>query len=218
VDLDDNKLPRTLIRCKPDWHAAEVVSPRQTDYYESNRALGILFRSITLDDPQPILPVPPVNPLSDPITLRLLESVQHHLGDSAIVDNYPLELQKIFRRYTDELRYICATHTLSNTPGVRLLEAEVVIGTILAKCSQKRWRSNRIYRMRLHAFNLVKDVQRNIIENLDNTFELIAGLQLAWSAWNFSLRHRNEFGANSFGLIALGTVFDCLDAIELRRG
>ena len=74
---DDNKLPRTLIRCKPDWHAAEVVSPRRTDYYESNKALGILFRSITLDDPKPILPVPSVQqPLSDPITLQLLESVQ----------------------------------------------------------------------------------------------------------------------------------------------
>ena len=216
---DDNKLPRTLIRCKPDWHAAEVVSPRRTDYYESNKALGILFRSITLDDPKPILPVPSVQqPLSDPITLQLLESVQRRLGDSAILDgNHSLELRKLFQRYADELRYICATHTLSNTPGVRLLEAEVVIGTILAKCSQKRWRKDRIYRMRLHASALVKDVQRHLIESIEtNISELIAGLQLAWSAWDLSLRRRNEFGANSFGLIALGVVFDCLDAIELR--
>jgi len=219
VNLDDNKLPRTLIRCKPDWHAAEVVSPRETDYYESDRALGLLYRSITLDDPKPIPPVSPVRPLSDPITLMLLESVQHHLGDSADADNHPLELRKLFQRYTDELRYICATHTLSNIPGVRLLEAEVVIGTILAKCSQKRWRSDRIYRMRLHASTLVKDVQRNLIESLGDTvsaFDLIAGLQLAWSAWGFSLRHRAEFGANSFGLIALGTVIDCLDELEKR--
>ena len=219
MNLDDNKLPRTLIRCKPDWHAAEVVSPRETDYYKSDRALGLLYRSITLDEPQPFLPVPPVRPLSDPITLTLLENVQRHLGDSAIVDNYPLELQKLFQRYKDELRYICATHTLSDTPGVRLLEAEVVIGTILAKCAQKRWRSDRIYRMRLHASTLVKDVQRNLIESLGETvsvFELIAGLQLAWSAWGFSLRRRSEFGANSFGLIALGTVIDCLDELEKR--
>ena len=217
--MDDNKLPGTLIRCKPDWHAAEVVSPRETDYYESDKALGLLYRSITLDDPQLILPVPPVGPLSDPITLTLLESVQRHLGDSAVDDHHPLELQKLFQRYTDELRYICATHTLSDTPGVRLLEAEVVIGTILAKCAQKRWRSDRIYRMRLHASTLVKDVQRNLIENLGETvpvFELIAGLQLAWSAWGFSLRCRTEFGANSFGLIALGTVIDCLDELEKR--
>ncbi|KAF8798201.1 RdRP-domain-containing protein [Phlegmacium glaucopus] len=219
VDLDDNKLPRALIRCKPDWHAAEVVSPRQTDYYESSRALGLLYRSITLGDPQPIPPVLPVQPLSDPITLTLLESVQCHLGESAIVNNHPSELQKLFRRYADELRYICATHTLSDAPGVRLLEAEVVVGTILAKCSQKRWRTDRIYRMRLHASALVKHVRRNLIESMNGTVsELIAGLQLAWSAWDLSLRRRNEFGANSFGLIALDRVFDCLDEIELREG
>ena len=219
--LDDDTLPRTLIRCKPDWHAAEVVSPRQTDYYESSRALGSLYRSITLDDPKPILPVPPVQPLSDPITFTLLETIQAHLGDSAIVGNpsKELEVENLFRRYADELQYICATHTLSNTPGVRLLEAEVVIGTILAKCSQKRWRSDRIYRMRLHALTLVKDIQRKLIKSLDetvSTFDLIAGLQFAWSAWCLSLRSRDKFAANSFGLIALGTVFDCLEKIELR--
>jgi RNA-dependent RNA polymerase len=151
--------------------------------------------------------------------LTLLESVQRHLGDSAVVDNYSSELQNLFKRYTDELRYISATHTLSSTPGIRLLEAEVVIGTILAKCSQKRWRSDRIYRMRLHASTLVKDVQRNLIESLGDTvpvFELVAGLQLAWSAWCFSLLCRADFGANSFGLIALGTVIDCLDELEKR--
>ncbi|KAF8809112.1 hypothetical protein BYT27DRAFT_7254985 [Phlegmacium glaucopus] len=122
--------------------------------------------------------------LSDPITSTLLET--------------------LFRRYVDELRYICATHTLSDVPGVRLLEAEVVIGTILAKCSQKRWRTNRIYRIRLHASALVQEVRRNLIESMESTVsELIAGLQLAWSAWDLSLRRRNEFAANSFGLIAL---------------
>ena len=218
--MDDETLPRTLIRCKPDWHAAEVVSPRETDYYKSDKALGLLYRSITLDEPKPIPPVPAVQPLSDPITLALLESVQRHLGDSAIVENHSSEIQTLFTRYADELRYICATHTLSATPGVRLLEAEVVIGTILAKCSQKRWRSDRIYRMRLHALNLVKDIQRKLIESLGDDvpfFDLVAGLQLAWSAWCFSLRHRTEFGANSFGLIALGTVIDCLDGLEKRH-
>ena len=224
MNLDDNKLPRTLIRCNPYWHASEVVSSRklETDYYHSDRALGLLYRSIELDEPQPVLPVPPVQPLSDPITLRLLESVQSHLVDPAFVDNHLIEIQleKLFQRYTDELRYICSTHTLSVTPGIRLLETEVVIGTILAKCSQKTWRSDRIYRMRLHASKLVEDIQRNLIESLGDAvpvYKLIAGLQLAWSAWGFSLSRRADFGANSFGLIALGTVIDCLDELEKRE-
>ena len=73
--------------------------------------------------------------------------------------------------------------------------------------------------MRLHASKLVEDIQRNLIESLGDTvpvYELITGLQLAWSAWGFSLRRRADFGANSFGLIALGTVIDCLDELERR--
>ncbi|KAF8969863.1 RNA dependent RNA polymerase-domain-containing protein [Flammula alnicola] len=216
-EIEGNQLPRTLIRCKPDWHAAEVVSPRQTDYYESSKALGFLFRSIKLDEPKPVLPenLPPIQALSDPISVALIEKVRLYLGSSAFVEGHSSDLLKIFRRYTDELRYICATHTLSNTPGVRLLEAEVVVGTILAKCSQKRWRTDRMYRMRLHAETLVQDVQRSLLENseADSMPELIQGLELAWNAWDLSLRHGNEFGANSFGFIALGSIFDCLDKL-----
>lgn len=223
MNLEVNTLPPTLIRCKPDWHSAEVASPGKSDYYKSDRALGFLFRSI--DDLRPIPALVPVQSLSNSITERLLESVQRHLGDSATVNSHPLVLQNIFRHYADELRYICATHTLSDTPGVRVSEAEVVIGTILAKCSQSRWRKNRIYRMHHHASVLVRDIQRDLKEHAENTVstseesELIAGLRLAWSAWDLSLKLscENEFAANSFGLIALGMVFDYLDAIELRE-
>ena len=76
--------------------------------------------------------------------------------------------------------------------------------------------------MRLQVSNLVKDIRRNIIKSLGDTVpvdELIAGLQLAWSAWRFSLSLRPEadFGAKSFGLIALGVVIDCLDELEKRN-
>jgi len=217
-NLEGDQLPRTLIRCKPDWHAAEVVSPRKTDYYESSRALGYLFRSITLDDPNPIPPegLPPSQALCDPISLALLGRVEPYLQESAFIETHAFEVKKLFETYCDELRYICATHTISNTPGVRLLEAEVVVSTILAKCSQKRWRKERIYRMRFHTGTLVRDVQHELLENTDtkSTSELIHGLGLAWSAWDLSLRRRNDFGANSFGLIALGTILDCLKGLN----
>ncbi len=100
-DIENNQLPRTLIRCKPDWHAAEVVSPRHTDYYESNKALGFLFRSIKIDE-QPIIPldVAPVAPLSDPISIALLATVEPHLGSATFVEHHPLSLL----RYIPTLR------------------------------------------------------------------------------------------------------------------
>lgn len=67
---------------KTDWHAAEVVSPRK------NRLLVLWIWRIIVpvyySQRSPAnFPVPPVRPLSDPITLSMtiLESVQRHLGD-----------------------------------------------------------------------------------------------------------------------------------------
>jgi len=217
-DLEGDQLPRPLIRYKPDWHAAEVVSPRKTDYYESSRALGFLFRSIDLVDPKPIPAeeLPPSYALCDPISVALLDQVQFYLEESAFMEYHKPELVKLFRTYCDELQYICTTHTISNTPGVMLWEAEVVVGTILEKCSQKRWRQERKYRMRRHTETLVWDTRHGLLTNPDtkSTSELVHGLSLAWSAWDLSLRHRNDFGANSFGLIALGTILDCLKALN----
>lgn len=220
VILDDN-LPRPLIRCNPDWHAAEVVSPRKTDYYESNRALGYMFRAIQLEDQEDLPELPPcTNPMSDPVTLVILEKIQKYLGVSAYVQDLPIEILDQFKHYQDELNYICVTHTLSNEPETRLLEEEVVIGTILAKCSQKRWRSNRIYRMRHHVGTLINDIKRTLKglvgfdEKVESRSARVRLLELGWRAWNASIHKREEFGANSFGLIALMVVFDCLDHLE----
>ncbi|KAF9469267.1 RNA dependent RNA polymerase-domain-containing protein [Collybia nuda] len=217
VDIDNNRLPRTLIRCKPDWHAAEVISPRNTDYYESSRALGVLYRSISLDDPQtiPTDGASPVATLTDPISLRLKTYIQHYLQPYTDPDGRSPDTMRLFGIYVEELRYICATHTLTDAPEVRLLEAEVVAGTILAKCSQKRWRKDRKHRMSRHASTLVRDIRRNIMEDIEKApeEELFIGLAKAWDAWEFSLRRKNDFGGHSFGLIALGVIFDCLDKL-----
>jgi RNA-dependent RNA polymerase len=122
----------------------------------------------------------------------------------------------------DELNYIRSTHTLSNTPGAKLLEAEVVAGTILAKCSQKRWRSDRIYRMRLHTINLVKEVKNELLTQKEHHGfeELVEGLQRAWRAWEMGQKHINEDGANSFSFIALDVIFFILERLktDLKKG
>ncbi len=221
VELDDN-LPRPLIRCKPDWHSAEVVSPRKTDYYESTRALGYLFRAITLENTENISEMPHcTDPMSDKITFALFEKVKGYLGASAYVEEAPTDIIRTFKHYKDELSYICGTHTLSNAPGTNLLETEVVIGTILANCSQKRWRSDRIYRMREHATTLVREIKQSLLGmgismEEASPMDIISGLERAWRAWNFSIYERGEFAAYSFGLIALSTIFNCLNELKER--
>ncbi len=219
VELTRDTLPKTLIRCKPDWHAAEVVSPRETDYYTSTRALGELYRNITLTDPEPITETwGDREPLRDPISQVLRGRVEDHIGDDASPSQeLSPALEFIYKGYQEELSYIRSTHTLSNTPGAKLLEAEIVVGTILAKCSQKRYRSDRIYRMRLHTTTLVKEVKNALLplKKVYESGELVEGLKQAWKAWEFSqTRPFKEDGASSFGLIALDIIFDTLERLK----
>ncbi|KAF8893574.1 RNA dependent RNA polymerase-domain-containing protein [Infundibulicybe gibba] len=221
VDLEANPLPSTLIRCKPDWHAAEVAAPHQTDYYESSRALGYMYRAIELTNPEPITPTSSnsvnMNPLADPISVFLRGRVEVQLDPAnPRPDGQSQNMVNIFRKYSDELRYICIAHALSSNPADRLSEAEIVIGTILAKSTQKRLRSGQIYRIRLQANTLVRYIQGELLEKVeDPSPEIIReGLEHAWEAWILSKRRGNEFGAQSFGLIALGVVFDCLNSLE----
>ncbi|KAI0780590.1 RdRP-domain-containing protein [Trametes elegans] len=229
VDIFDS--PRLLIREKPDWKKAEDSDPRDTDYYFSSRALGELFRSIDLNNlklPKGSPPVQPAavtlvpaaaapkreTPLSDVISLALKPFVEGQLHYFLNNDQNVADMKTLFLRYEEELRYICLTHALSDAPDNRLNEEEVVVGTILAVCSQTRWRRDRMHRMRLHSSGLVQEVRMRLYQPADvlnpEQGELLYGLSQAWLAWDFGMRNRGVFGASSFSLVALGVVLDTL--------
>ncbi|KDR66410.1 hypothetical protein GALMADRAFT_216998 [Galerina marginata CBS 339.88] len=220
--IKPNQLPVSAMRCRPDWCSEEVVSPRNTDYYISPRALGVLFRSkeLVIEETPPIPAKPLLDTLSDPISTALLPNVGKYLGDGAFIDDdcqthIRNKVSILFQYYSDEMKYISGTHTLSNSPEVRLLEAEIVVGTILATCSQARWRKARTERMRHHSGELVKEVRGRLLDaDTKEPSDWIQALELAWNAWSLGLRRRNEFGAHSFGIIALGVVLKCLDKME----
>ncbi len=218
---DKKEIPRPLIQEKPDWHKAEILLPNEVDYYESDRALGHLFRAITLEIPQEpersILNggMDPSHPLTDAISLALAPMVEFWLGrelDEEIADD---ETTDLFRKYVNELSYIRSTHSISSRPNVQLQEAEIVVGSILDKCTQKRYRKERVYAMQNHTSTLVNDTERPFV---DKSLEFgpegwRTGLERAWKAWDFSQRHSALPGTSSFGLIALGIVLDCLDKL-----
>lgn len=207
---------------------AEDNDPRDTDYYMSTRALGELFRSITISKPQApsesfpsiegpqVSRKPPtrVSPLSDPISRALKPIIELQLHYFLNDDRNVAEIRPLFLRYERELRYICVTHALSDAPDIRLQEEEVAIGTILANCSQHRWRTDRMHRMRMHSSELARDTRFRLFRPNDmlnpEQGELLYGLSQAWLAWDFGTRNAHVFGARTFSLVALQVVLDTL--------
>ncbi|KAK0470607.1 RNA dependent RNA polymerase-domain-containing protein [Armillaria novae-zelandiae] len=199
---------------KPDWQAGEAVDPRKTDYYESQRALGFMYRSISWKDPEERNPPTTDSDLStDTLSLKLRPFVEKHLWPYIHPDGTSHETATLFKQYEDELRYICTTQALTNT---KLSEAEVVVGTISAKCKSDKARRDRIQRIKDQAEQAVRDVRQGLggLEEMDTREMLTACLEDAWRAWDFSLRHSREFGALSFGLVALWQVFECLERLR----
>ncbi|KAI9452160.1 RdRP-domain-containing protein [Russula earlei] len=228
--VDMRNLPKTLTKLKPDWYKAEVTGARESDYYVSERALGHLFREVNLLDANELLEgffvTPPTAPLDDAISRALAPLVERVLGSHAGLAKAAedAQIEGLHARYRREMRYICMTHTLIEAPDVGLMEEEVVLGTILANCTQPRWRKDRASRLRLQSGTLVDDIRSDIIPSLSGTDgpgssterQDRDGLRDGWAMWCWAQRHRDGKSAfiESFSLIALGVILDCLE----RRG
>ncbi|RPD60068.1 RdRP-domain-containing protein [Lentinus tigrinus ALCF2SS1-7] len=232
VNIDD--LPRPYIRAKPDWKKKEDKDARPGDYYESDRALGELFRNInvgTFEAPPSSYPngapLTPIweEPLSDNISKALTRDVKRYLHYVENEEADIAEIELLFRYYARELAYICLTHAPSENTDVRLSEEEVSLGVILAQCSQRRWKKGRMHRMREHVGQLVKDVKENRRRGLGvpskrekseepNREDIMLALAKGWVAWDFGMRNRGTFGARSFALIGLGVVCGMLEMLE----
>ena len=230
VDINGGLLPKLLIKFKPDWDKKEVTGARELEYYESDRALGDMFRSIELRDPNepidgfPTTPPGMIAPLEDPISRALAPLVQNTLNTNTTTTTItaapgppPAEIpqaDELHAHYVREMRYICVTHTLVDAPDVRLKEEEVVLGTILATTTQPRWRADRAQRMRVNSGALVRDIRAQIVrtanEDKPTDEELRAGLPVAWEMWCWAQHHRDKEFIEGFSLIVLGVILDCL--------
>lgn len=219
IAVNAQDMPRQLIPFKPDWKRGDNAITRDTEFYESTRALGVMFRSENLslgEGPlvQPLKISPTPQPLGDPISNALRETITRVLGHFENSDRDVGSIKPLFLHYASELKYISYTHSLSDSPDSRLKEEEIVVGTILDNCANNSYRKNRMYRMGVHSQVLLREVRdRLYVQGEDeqpSRLELEEGLSRAWCAWDFGMRNRAEFGANSFALIALGVVMDIL--------
>ncbi|KAH9989066.1 RNA dependent RNA polymerase-domain-containing protein [Russula compacta] len=212
IPVEVDQLPRALIKSKPDWRRPEVPNIRRVDYYESDRALGYLFRGVDLQTTPP----GEVAPLEDAISLTLVPLVQNALGTTpAGLRTEEVRMEDLHTWYASELGFICMTHGVSISSDVRLTEEEVVLGTILAKCWHRRWRRNRADRMRAQTETLVRDLRAQIVPvNSPLAGRVLRrGLRDAWAVWGWAQHHREKPFIQSFSLVALGLVLDILERL-----
>jgi len=211
-----NNAPRRPIPFKPDWKAQDDIADHTHVYYDSKRALGLMRRAVPPMQNTSIPADASLAPLADAINRTCFNSINRENETSEALDS-------IFKKYVQELQFICATHSLSDLPKGRLTEEEVVMGTILAPSSQKKWRKSRVHNMNVHVSGLVRDIRREILprdtHNLQNATsnEVMEALQRAKTAWELSVREEKTFGGNSFGLVVLGIIFDCMDISNQRE-
>ncbi|KAI6030049.1 RNA dependent RNA polymerase-domain-containing protein [Pisolithus marmoratus] len=209
-------LPRALVPFKPDWHQSE--QPEQSnnlkaDYYESSRALGYMYRSIELEK----LPDGGGSDMRSGWNEAISNALRPHVRDMPSTDRSWEDIASVYTGYREELIYISTTYSLSKTA---LSEEELVIGTILANCSNREYKKDRVYAMKESLSFLLRVTREALVGELheDQTEGIPGQLARAWKAWNYTLdiqRASNDsgtslFGSHSFGLIALGLVLECL--------
>jgi len=234
-------VPKPRSDLKPDWNAPETVNLDDAPgFYQSQKAIGRLFRGIDLPEVQ-------IRSHAGHAERRLRQHVRHDEAETDLDEIFaalcmedrrddPLESAVEGRlaaagfitlepdsalvkaaieslgRYSGELQGICACNAIQRRKDAMLSEEEAVIGTIVAKCPQRRRRREAISQLREQTNYLVKWV-RDELSGDDDTSQY-DWLKTAWAAWKVSRQLKDRFGAHSYGWIALGEVFDAMKAIE----
>jgi RNA-dependent RNA polymerase len=213
---------------RPDWSAGEIIYKHQDRFYESRRALGVLFRSVELPELRPTLPEEAER--TDDGILDGLERIS--LDDrTALHDTISLLIQgKLrgridlsfddvlarrvlipqFEEFSRHLTWISSAFSLTGWP---LAEEEIWAGTIIAKTSQPRRRNDLQANMREQS-TIIADHIREDLADPDDTNEWLIR---TWIAWCISCRSPRVFGAKSYGYLALGSMFEALAVIRQRE-
>ena len=234
-----NRVPKPKSDLKPDWFAPETVDlDSSINFYPSQKAIGKLFRAIDLPkvevrthvkamrqkrqqvrEDQPVADLDEVFAalcMNDREGDPLESAVESRVAEFITVDDPHSEYAKLaiesLDRYSVELQGICACNAIQRQKATTLSEEEAVVGTIVAKCSQKRRRRDAISQLREQTSFLVKGVRDELSGDDDSSqYDWLA---TAWTAWKVSRHLKDRFGAHSYGWIALGEVFDAMRAIE----
>ncbi|KAG6845988.1 hypothetical protein H0H87_011036 [Tephrocybe sp. NHM501043] len=232
------RIPKLVFPVKPDWNAPETVNADSAKYYKSTRAIGRLFRDITLPLTENLGTRRPRHRRG--ATVDNLSNAMHGLSitDGRDDDDFlqrvvkertnefidtsrrpPMAVTEMiegtFERYVSELSAICATCSLSYSRP--LTEEEAIMGTIVQKTSQPRLRLDMTAKLRERTDILVCSIREDLMGEDDENLE--EHLQRAWLAWKLSIVQRlsMSFGGESFGWVALGAILEAIKDIEAAQ-
>ncbi|KAG6878423.1 hypothetical protein C0993_007024 [Termitomyces sp. T159_Od127] len=227
-----NSIPKPPSSVKPDWNAPETVDLDSARYYRSRRAIGRLFRDITLpENPNPSrrprrqrssertideLTSAMDNNLSmtddaDEVVQTVRDWINDFIDTSQQLPTETIEQVKgLFQKYVSGLTSICNTYSLSYYRP--LTEEEAVVGTIVQKTSQPRLRQDMTAKLREQTDILVRGIREELAGGDDE--EPDEYLTRAWAAWKLSILKRSSFGGESFGWICIGAISDAIKGIE----
>lgn len=230
-----------LIIWQPDWSAAETVDlENSTAYYESQRAIGKLFRRIELSDGKTkrearrerervrrtrdqrledmadSLAELSIGGTSNEVTQAIEHRVSEFIDERA---EPPRELRehiaRLFQSYASELQGICATQVISHRRNSMLSEEEAIAGTVMEKTAIKQKRKEVLGKLREHTDHLVRGTRVELDAKEEEPLEI--ALRRGWVAWKLSVKETKLFGGRSFGLIALGSIFETIKEIEAAQ-
>ena len=235
--VDRKKLPRLKHKRKPDWQAPETIDASggtaTANYYVSEHYLGKLFRAIDL-------PAENVSPdatearggrsarrrnrralqsgtnatTTSPIYHDIEERVQQfHVSTAVAAQEEQKRMSDLLSRWSSDLQGICMSHTISSSRHAVLREEEAFMGTITQATSQPRRRQDMMARLRESTQVLTSELREELgDEDVEERY-----LRTSWVAWVTALSRGGEFGAQSFGWVALGGIFDAIRRIEERE-
>ena len=233
--VPQEEIPRLKTQMKPDWSQPETMNhTKSADYYESQKAIGRLYRAIELPALDIVQKVGRTQRKKmrekgddsathsgrmsvrddDQVDVAVCDRVSGFM-DADVGDDHRIRAFNLFQRYTARLKMICISHTISYRRGAMLTEEEAVASTIVARTSQPRHRSEMISKLRDQTDLQVKDVRNELISEEDG-FEI--KLAKAWALWRVTQEERESMGARTLGLIALGVIFDTIKEFEEGPG
>ncbi|KAF8321798.1 RdRP-domain-containing protein [Clavulina sp. PMI_390] len=199
---------------KPDWSLGEIVHSSD-DVYESQRALGVLFRNVELPDTK--RPPKPqhkeLSLLQDEISVKITGEVEAIIPVDVAPQLLDETILPLFHTFSRHLARICTSYTIGRQP---LTEEECWAGTIVAKSSQQGRRADMQARMREQC-SILSTMMRAALSGEDKEDTAEEWLTRAWAAWVTSRKLEDRFGAKLYGWIALGSIFDALKRIQERE-